>query len=72
MAEGRIKRNTRWCVRCEDEPAQPPTASVFALGGFCLNEVFVEYRIADHTMRDENGTHRGYMELIEKYGYRAV
>lgn len=28
--------------------------------------------VVDCTMRDENGTHRGYMELIEKYGYRAV
>lgn len=69
---GPQRRNTKWCVRCEDEPAQPPHVSVFALGQHCINEVFVEAKIADASMRDENGVHTGYAMLMATYGYRPV
>lgn len=61
---GPIKRNQRRCVRCEDEPAQRPDESVFALGAWCLMEVIPKGTHAEQVAQ--------YAELMAKYGWRAA
>jgi hypothetical protein len=67
---GPIRRNVRKCVRCEDELAQSPERSVFALGQECIDEVYVLF--IERGERDENGSHIGYAVLMSKYGYREA
>lgn len=69
MKRGPIKHSVRKCQRCYDDTAVRLPASVFALCHYCLSEVFVEARINDHSLRDANGVHSGYMALVDKYGW---
>lgn len=59
---GPIRRSTRTCVRCDAEPAQPPTGSVFALGWACLSEV--------HPRGTREQMRAQYTALLDRYGYR--